>query len=173
MVARRGGQSGSAVLFPSAGGAGLGTLASLGGDGMLNFLAVFFIPATWHLGGDPEVSTPLWFHFLGCLIIFPGTDFWRCSRHRFLALSSMVWQIWWYLVVFALPRHVFRSRRGLATGCMPPAFYKVPPGLLFPSFPLRSRLRTWSGGAEEVNGGCGEVALWKAGVRACRRWAPP
>ena len=67
-----------------------------------------------------------------------------------------------------------RSRRGLATGCMPPAFYKVPPGLLFPSsVARRSRLRTWPGGAEEVNGGCGEVALWKAGARACRRWAPP
>ena len=42
MVARLGGQSGSAVLFPSAGGAGLGTLASLGGDGMLVFLVEFF-----------------------------------------------------------------------------------------------------------------------------------
>ena len=42
MVARRGGQSGSAVLFPSAGGAGLGTLAALGGDGMLVFLVEFF-----------------------------------------------------------------------------------------------------------------------------------
>ena len=42
MVARFGGQSGSAVLFPSAGGAGLGTLAALGGDGMLVFLVEFF-----------------------------------------------------------------------------------------------------------------------------------
>ena len=42
MVARLGGQSGSAVLFPSAGGAGLGTLASLDGDGMLGFLVEFF-----------------------------------------------------------------------------------------------------------------------------------
>ena len=42
MVARFGGQTGSAVLFPDVGGAGLGTLASLGGDGMLVFLAELF-----------------------------------------------------------------------------------------------------------------------------------
>ena len=42
MVARFGGQTGSAVLFPYVGGAGLGTLASLGGDGMLVFLAELF-----------------------------------------------------------------------------------------------------------------------------------
>ena len=46
MVARLGGHSGSAVLFPAAaaGGAGLGTLAYLGGDGMLVFLLEFFCP---------------------------------------------------------------------------------------------------------------------------------
>ena len=157
------------MLFPSAGGAGLGTLASLGGDGMLNFLAVFFIPATWHLGGDPEVSTPLWFHFLGCLIIFPGTIFWRCPRHRFLALSSMVWQIWWYLVVFACLGMLFAFGSAWLPAACPWLSTRSLPGCC--SLPPLPGLR--SGGAEEVNGGCGEVALWKAGVRACRRWAPP
>ena len=46
MVARLGGHSGSAVLFPAAGGAGLGTLAYLGGDGMLVFLLEFFCPSS-------------------------------------------------------------------------------------------------------------------------------
>ena len=46
---------------------------------MLNFLAVFFIPATWLLGGDPEVSTPLWFHF--------GLPH-HLPRHNLLALSA-------------------------------------------------------------------------------------
>ena len=102
-------------------------------------------------------------------------------RHNLLALSAAqifgaVFDGLANLVVsggICLPRHAFRSRRGLATGCMPPAFYKAPPGLLFPSSVARRFCGLGVGGAEEVNGGCGEVALWKAGARACRRWAPP
>ena len=169
MVARLGGQPGSAVLFPFAGGAGLGTLASLGGNGMLAFLVEFFGLLSGisvgiqkflrHCGSTSwaaSSSSPA--QIFGAV---RGTDLWRCLR--WFGKSG---GIWWYLLclgmLFALggawlpaacPRLSTRSLPGCCS--LPPC-----PGC-------------WSGGAEEVNGGCGEVALWKAGVRACRRWAPP
>ena len=75
---------------------------------------------------------------------------------------------------FHLASLLRQRRRGLATGCMPLASHYVPPGLLFlPSVAWAPLRRTRSGGAKRRNGGCGVVASWKAGVRACRRWAPP
>ena len=59
-----------------------------------------------------------------------------------------------------------RSRRGLATGCMPPAFDNVPLGLLvLPSIPT-ARLRTRSDGVDGRNGAAekGIVEGWGACV---------
>ena len=169
MVARFGGQTGSAVLFPDVGGAGLGTLASLGGDGMLVFLAELF-----DLLSGISVGIQKFLRHCGSISCAAsssspaqsfgavrGTDFWRCLR--WFGKSG---GIWWYLLclgmLFAL------GGAWLPAACPRPSTRPLPGCCSLPPLPgLRS------GGAEEVNGGCGEVALWKAGVRACRRWAPP
>ena len=120
-------------------------------------------PAIWHLGGDPEVSTPLWFHFLGCLIIFPGTIFWRCPRHRFLALSSMVWQIWWYLVVFACLGMLFAFGGAWLPAACPWLSTRSLPGCCSLP-PLPGLLVWWRGGSERRLRGGGFVEGWGACV---------
>ena len=173
MVARFGGQTGSAVLFPDAGGAGLGTLASLGGDGMLVFLAELFDLLSGisvgiqtflrHCGSTScaaSSSSPA--QSFGAV---RGTDLWRCLR--WFGKSG---GIWWYLLclcmLFALggawlpaacPRLSTRSLAGCCS--FPPWPEDLVCGLGVVARRERTALR--------------RGALWKAGVRACRRWAPP
>ena len=90
-----------------------------------------------------------------------GTDFWRCLRW-----FGKCGGIWWYLLASAC----FSLSEGLGYRLHAPGFLQGPSRAAVPFLRCPG---CWSGGAEEVNGGCGEVALWKAGVRACRRWAPP
>ena len=71
-----------------------------------------------------------------------------------------------FLGIFAGIRCGIRSRSGLATGCMPPAFDNVPLGLLvLPSIPT-ARLRTRSDGVDARNGAAekGIVEGWGACV---------
>ena len=101
MVARFGGQTGSAVLFPDVGGAGLGTLASLGGDGMLVFLAELFDLLSGISVGIQKFLRHCGSTSWAASSSSPAQSFGAVRGTDFLALSSMVLQIWWYLVVFA------------------------------------------------------------------------
>ena len=111
-----------------------------------------------------------------------------CCSLPLVALVSAHWRPWvatacWSFWSSSSPCHMasrrchlrrhlgglgfIRSRRGLATGCMPPAFYNVPLGLLFlPSVARAPFLRTRSGGAEGRNGAAerGIVEGWGACV---------
>ena len=95
-------------------------------------------------------------------------------RHRFLALFAAqifgaVFDGLANLLVFACLGMLFAlGGAWLPAACPRPSTRPLPGCCSLPPCP-----GCWSGGAEEVNGGCGEVALWKAGARACRRWAPP
>ena len=125
MVARFGGQTGSAVLFPDVGGAGLGTFASLGGDGMLVFLAELFDLLSGisvgiqkflrHCGSTSwaaSSSSPA--QSFGAV---RGTDFWRCLRWFGKSVG-----IWWYLLASAC----FSLSEGLGYRLHAPGFLQGP-----------------------------------------------